>query len=336
MVSLKRLLLALALCIKVQGKPAPSVTCTTKFGTVSVKYPVTKTSIKTQTITRTKKVYCPHDKTVTPKPKTVTITATKVKPTTITAGPETKTATTTVSEISTIVETNLASATEYTTTTLYTTSTSTTTVAAPADFTPITYNPDYVAKREVSSRLNPRKSSKNNNGAVKISYEKGKYNPVTYPRQYPQRVNCIRKVIKTATKTITTRVPGHTITLAPKTKTKSTTITQFTTETQYLPDVSETVTETTSINITSTEDVVTTTTLTATSTIETVVPTTIYEACSSDNILTSANGGNRVNEFGTDGGSRLEYIGSGYSAYTCCVACHTVKASNCRGLLHYW
>lgn len=164
-------------------------------------------------------------------------------------------------DISMTTETITATEFEYSTVTTDTTTTSTNTIAAPAGFTPISKNPDYVAKRAAPGRLQGRKSSK---GEVVVECGKGDSKPTAYPPQYPQAVNCIRKIIKTTTKTITTKVPGRTITLAPHTKTKSTTITQTAVRTKYPPDVSETITETTSIIKTITEDATTTTTLTST------------------------------------------------------------------------
>ncbi|KAF7556692.1 hypothetical protein G7Z17_g1196 [Cylindrodendrum hubeiense] len=324
MVTIKALLVLALGAANVLASSKPEVTCSTKFGTKSVKNPKTQMSTRVKTITETRKVYKSIHTTITPKPKTIIISLTDTAVVTSTASTVTDTATITETktdyETNTITSTQIDTATE---TTIITSTTTTTTYPAPASFTSISQEAGYVAKRALAIR-----GSKPSN-AKTIQCGKGGKPGSTYPKQYPQSVACIRNIVKTAVKTVTTTVKGRTITLQPKTQFLTTTATITSTTTEFPAEVSATVTESATITETSTIIETTTTTTTTVATIQTVVPTDFYAACASDNIVTTANGGKVITTIQSGGGANFEQLAGSATAYSCCVLC--MNNSNCRG-----
>jgi hypothetical protein len=73
--------------------------------------------------------------------------------------------------------------------------------------------------------------------------------------QYPQRVDCTKRIPTTTVKTISTTVQGPRRTLQPKTKTRVVVSTQTIIETQYPPKVTETDTVTVSPTVTEYDEI---------------------------------------------------------------------------------
>jgi hypothetical protein len=74
-------------------------------------------------------------------------------------------------------------------------------------------------------------------------------------KQYPQRIDCTKKVPTTIIKTVSTTIQGPRKTLKPQTKTKTTLFTETVVETIYPEDVTVTTTETVSPTVTEYDDV---------------------------------------------------------------------------------
>lgn len=117
------------------------------------------------------------------------------------------------------------------------TSTSTSTISAPAGFTALLNAPDYRAKVKARADSGP---------VVNVLAAPAK--------QYPQRVDCTKKVPTTVIKTVSTTIQGPRKTLKPQTKTRTTVSTETVTETIYPEDVTITTTETVSPTVTEFED----------------------------------------------------------------------------------
>ncbi|CVL08145.1 uncharacterized protein FMAN_14191 [Fusarium mangiferae] len=313
MVAINSLLFLLTLGAGAVASAAnPSLVCATDLGTKSVKSIPTTTSTTVKKVTIIKKVIRKVNIIVVPIAKTTTVFTTQFVTVTTTANPDTKTATSTIISKSTLESTRIATATTTSTSTTTSTRFITSTVAEPAGFTAILDDPLYVAKRD----------------AKKV----GKLEMLSAQASslYPQRVSCVREVPSYSTKIVSTTVQGGRTTLKAATKTKASTVTTTITSVEYPDDVSTTVTTTVSDTVTDYTDFTTTISLTQTVTIENQVPqSTIYDACRSENILVSANGGGRVVAWVDVTSDTIPTIfGDGYTPAACCAEC--VKRSNCR------
>ncbi|KAM0554810.1 hypothetical protein ACHAPJ_006543 [Fusarium lateritium] len=317
MVAIKSALVFLTLGAEAAAVSSSNIVCTSKLGTKSVapnKIPRATTTVANK-ITITKKVTRKVNVVVVPRPKTVTEKNTIVVTSTSTADPDVETATEWVTDEQTETVDVLSTQYEYETESITTTKSITQTVQAPAGFTKIRESPDYVAKR-IKARVAAGKVSPNAIPAIKA----GKAATV---QEYVQRVDCFKKVPTTSTKYTTVTVQGVRKTLQPKTKTKTVDTTSTLVETEYPPEVTETVTETASPTVTEYNTILTVSTLTESVTVEAQVPgPTNYLACSDENFLSFANGGNPVNDFYS---INQQYTAAGVSgiknAYECCVAC---------------
>ncbi|KAJ4250901.1 hypothetical protein NW762_011551 [Fusarium torreyae] len=313
MVAVKSLFGLLALGVGAIATAAnPSLVCATDLGTKSVKSVPTTTSTTVKKVTVTMKVIRKVNIIVIPVAKTTTITTTQSATSTSTADPDTKTATSTVTVESTIKSTRTATATTTSTSTTFTTRFITSTVAAPNGFTAVLDDPLYLAKRDAKKV-----------GKVQMLTAQ----PVS---MYPQRVRCVKEVPSYSTKIVSTTVQGARTTLKAATKTKTSTITTTIISTKYPDDVSTTVTTAISNTVTDYTDTTTTTTLTQTVTVESQVPqSTVYDACSNENILLTANGGGRVVAWVDVTSDTVPTIfGDGYTPAACCAEC--AQRPSCR------
>ncbi|KAJ4244548.1 hypothetical protein NW762_014403 [Fusarium torreyae] len=307
MVAVKSVLLFLALGAEALAATTSSVTCFTKLGTSSIatnKIPRATTTV-TERITVVKKITRKVNVVVIPRPRTTTETETTKTTTTVRADPDVETATETVTDEQTTNIDRTITTTSTTVSTTVTTRTSTTTIDAPAGFTGLLDAPDYRAKIKARAPSSPR------------------VNLLKAPaQQYPQRIDCTKRIPIISTKTVSTTVQGSRKTLQAKTKTKTTTSVQTIVETSYPPKVTETETETVSPTTTIYNDVTVEAVATETVTVETVVPENFYAACGSDNILRTANGGHGLRNLITKSISYgVETVASIQGQYNCCVAC---------------
>ncbi|KAH8204864.1 hypothetical protein TruAng_000903 [Truncatella angustata] len=301
---------------------SPDNACTSQYDSVSV-YPIPTSSwTTTVTLTATEWVSSAEvTSTITPSPDTTTATETVPTTITVTANTDTDVVTLTSTDTSTITDFNTITETDTATTTVFSTSTSTSTVSAPAGFTPILENSDYVAKRDGGSE-----------GSQKCSA--GPSGPVFSPAAYIASVDCVKTsfVTATVTSTSTDSAPTATTTLSASTDTATVTITETSTSTEVPAEITSTESEFTTVTTTTTQDVTTTATVTSTSTVESVVPaaTPYYEACGASNMLVTANGGNTVQQIEIRRSGYNFQVGSASSAYDCCVACQT-SSTFCAG-----
>ncbi|KAL7791493.1 hypothetical protein V8C37DRAFT_402807 [Trichoderma ceciliae] len=304
------------------------VTCSTKLGPNVNHHIQTHWNYKTKTVTYTEKFTTTPHTTVTPT-KTKTKSVTDIVKTVNTEPIITDVATTTVTSTSYFTTINIVTETDTATTDTTTTTTPTTTISAPADFTPISKEPGYVARlkgRSVNSLLGRGKGS--------LECKKGPDGPAFWPPLHPQLVICTKIVEPIVIKRVTYTAKACTRTARPKTKTVTTTIKQTHTKTVWPCDVTSTVTASTSIVITSSTDSTTTTTTTSTTTVSTVAPLqTFLAVCGPDNLITSANGGNGVATVITQQPGNFLPVSGITSPYECCVACFNTAA--CRGSLTF-
>jgi hypothetical protein len=238
MVAFKSIIFFLAFGTEALGVTT-DVICQSKYGTKSIasnRIPRATTTVKNQ-ITVIKKVIRKVNVVVVPKAKTTTETEIVIERTTTSADSDVETATETetgefygsrTEDVSgadgldvqitrrVMLLTRTSTSVASTTTTKYTTST----IAAPAGFVPIKEVQGYVARVKARAPA-PRAAA-----------------------EYLQRVDCVKKVPSTTTKTTTTTVKGARITLKPKTITKKTTSVVTITETEHGPEVTDTETET--------------------------------------------------------------------------------------------
>lgn len=163
--------------------------------------------------------------------------------------------------------TRYATATNVVTQTVITTvdttivTTPTTTIPAPADFTPVSQNQDYVAKVKARSAKNLLER-----GKEVVQYSKDpKGGHSFYPPLHPQSVTCNKLVEPVVYKRVTVTAKPFTVTAIPKTKTLSTTITKTHTNTVWPAEITSTITFGTAITVTSTIDSTTTNYITASS-----------------------------------------------------------------------
>ncbi|KAH7235455.1 hypothetical protein BKA59DRAFT_459019 [Fusarium tricinctum] len=303
MVSAKSFLVFLALGTEALATTTSGVACLTQLGTSSIasnKIPRATTTVS-EKITIIKRYVRKVNVVVIPRPRTTTQTDTTKSTTTTQADPSIKTA----------VVTRYHTTTSTTTSITTTTSTSTSTVSAPAGFTALLNAPDYRAKIKARADSGP---------VVGILAAPAK--------QYPQRIDCTKKVPTTIIKTVSTTIQGPRKTLKPQTKTKTTLSTETVVETIYPEDVTVTTTETVSPTVTEYDDVTVQAVATETVTVQSVVPATYYEACGSNNQLRTANGGHAVQNIQTKG-IPYQPVSAGIqsSSYDCCAAC--IQQSSC-------
>ncbi|EXL94920.1 hypothetical protein FOIG_12362 [Fusarium odoratissimum NRRL 54006] len=305
MVAFKSILFLLAFGTEALGVTT-DVICQSKYGTKSVasnKTPRATTTVKNQ-ITVIKKVIRKVNVVVVPKAKTTTETEIVIERTTTSADSDVETATETETDVQitnrVMMLTRTSTSVSSTTTTKYTTST----IPAPAGFVPIKEVQGYVARVKARGPL-PRAAA-----------------------EYLQRVDCVKKIPSTTTKTKTTTVKGARITLKPKTVTKKTTIVVTITVTEHGPQVTETETETFTTMRVNLAQRTQTQTIPETVTIESIVPADpFYAACSSNNLASTANGGKRIADFSAWTANRPISVSGLTSAYACCVECQ--KKQNC-------
>ncbi|RGP59198.1 hypothetical protein FSPOR_11491 [Fusarium sporotrichioides] len=321
MVTFKSALLLLALGTEALAA-SPSVICQSKLGPQSIppnKIPRATTTIHNK-VTVQKKVIRKVNVVVIPRPITTTSTEVKTITDTTQADPdvetaiETKTDTTTTNQVR--LHTTTSTSISSTTTTKYTTST----VTAPAGFIPAKGG-DWQAKIKARDLLGAR--------AVPGDLMDG----LPSGPEYVQRVDCVKNIPTTSIKVTTVTVQGTRVTAKPKTKTKVITSFSTTIETQYPPKVTETSFETTVSTVTEYDDRTETGTATEVVTVESVIPADpYYEACGDNNMLRTANGGNRI----VSATRNLNCVGFPTSgpknAYECCVQCQ--KSSTC--LITIW
>ncbi|KAG8527153.1 uncharacterized protein KY384_008583 [Bacidia gigantensis] len=336
------------------GKLAESATlaqqlCATKMGTSSVKSVPTQTYALTLTLTKQVKVTSTPVTTVTPAAVTTTGLTTAFTTVTITGPTSTDTTTTTLTskrsrihlclstltaslldtDTSTITSTTTQTATQ--TNTITTTTSGTSTISAPAGFTAIKSDPDYVPKIKARDVLGlAARAAAPQQIVVKLANGK----PVVSPQLFPTAVICGRLVETVTTKTATvTATSTSTVNAATPTSTVTSTTTSTSTST-IIPDrVTATATATTSTTVTTSTGttVQTTTTITATE-VATIPTATTYAACQPNNIATTANGGKTINEVDGGSGNHASFT-SGSSPYDCCVACIT-SSDNCRAFVY--
>ncbi|KAH6606917.1 hypothetical protein Trco_006070 [Trichoderma cornu-damae] len=304
------------------------VTCSTKLGpNLNLNVP-TYWSYKTKTVTYTERLTTTPHPTVTPT-KTETKSVTETVETVITEPVVTDVATTTVTGTSFSTTTNIVTEIVTFTTETTTTTTPTTTIPAPADFTPITEEPGYVARlkgRSVDSLLERGKET--------LQCKNGPGGPALWPPMHPQSVACTKVIEPIVIKRVTYTAKACTRTARPTTKTVTTTIKQTRTETVWPGDVTSTVTASTSTVITSSTDSTTTATTTTTSTVSAVAPLQTFQAaCGPDNLITTANGGNGIAGVSTRQPGNFVPVSGITSPYECCVACFNTAA--CRGSLTF-
>ncbi|KAF4337293.1 hypothetical protein FBEOM_8806 [Fusarium beomiforme] len=307
MVALKSVLFLLAFGAEALGVTS-NVICQSKYGTKSVasnKAPRATTTVFNQIVV-VKKVTRKVDVVVVPRPKTTTEIETRIEITTTTVDDaETATETTTDEQITT--RALLVARTFTSTSSTTTTTSSTSTIAAPAGFIPIKEVPGYRA------RMKARAAAP---AALKVAAE------------YLQRVDCVKKVPSTTTKTTTTTVKGSRVTLKAKTVTKKSTTVVTVTQTEHGPQVTETETETLTVYRRSVVESTQTQTIPETVTIESTLPVeTFYAACADNNLASTANGGKKIAEFDPRTPNRSSLITGLKSAYACCVECQ--KTKNC-------
>ncbi|KAI6753736.1 hypothetical protein HG531_005905 [Fusarium graminearum] len=315
MVALKSFLLFCALNAQALAAAAPEPTCATALGPNSVKVVPTATTTVVEKITIVKKFIRKVKVIVVPRPKTTTVKITEYTTTTEIADAATQTATSVITSEQTEYSTSTSTSVITTDSTTYTTVYVTSTVPAPAGFTPILKDTSYVAKRKVRA----------------IGNRAAAVNPLVTSAMYPQKVACTVKKPSYSTKTTTITAHGPQVTLKAATKTIMSTVYSTITTISYPPDVSTTTTTTVYPTTTSWTSTTSISTVTNTVTIESDIPrSTVYAACSSNNVLTTANNGGRVvawkNVLPTD--NLPSYLGMGFTPETCCNECQ--KRPFCR------
>ncbi|KAM0549436.1 hypothetical protein ACHAPJ_009422 [Fusarium lateritium] len=317
MVALKSVLL-LALGTEALAASSSDVVCQSKYGTSSIassKIPRATTTVKNN-VTVIKKVIRKVNVVVIPRPRTTTETETVQETTTTQADPNIETATETMTDEQTKTQTRFATTTSvstaYTTTTRYTTET----VAAPAGFVPIKEYGGFVPKVKARAAAPA-------GGAAAAALPAGLRAGV----EYVQRIDCVKRIPSTSTNIVTSTVKGSRVTQKPKTKTKSMTSTETVTETEYPPNVTETETETVSPTVTEYEDRTQTVTETETVTVESVIPVeSVYAACADSNILSTANGGNKVQDVVRTVTNNGALVTGPKTANQCCAECQKVPS----------
>ncbi|RFU75752.1 hypothetical protein TARUN_6511 [Trichoderma arundinaceum] len=301
------------------------VTCSTKLGPNVNRHVPTHWNYKTKTVTYTEKYTTTPHPTVTPT-KTKTKSVTSIIETVITEPVITDVATTTITSTSYFTTTNIVTQTDTVTSETTTTTTPTTTIPAPADFTPISQEPGYVARLKGRSLLDRGKQS--------LQCKNGHGGPSFYPPLHPQSVTCTKVIEPIVIKRVTYTAKACTRTARPKTKTVTTTIKQTHTETVWPCDVTSTVTSSASTVITTATDSTTTTTTTSTTTVSTVAPLqTLQAVCGPANLITTANGGNGIASVSTRAPGNFVPVSGISSPYECCLACFNTPA--CRGSLTF-
>ncbi|KAM0482405.1 hypothetical protein ACHAPX_002922 [Trichoderma viride] len=303
------------------------VTCTTVLGPKSTNHVPTNWHSTTKTLTYTEKVTVTPHPTVTPT-KTATKTFTKTASTVLSEPTSTDVLSTTLTRTRYATATNVVTQTVITTVDTTIVTTPTTTIPAPADFTPVSQNQDYVAKVKARSAKNLLER-----GKEVVQYSKDpKGGHSFYPPLHPQSVTCNKLVEPVVYKRVTVTAKPFTVTAIPKTKTLSTTITKTHTNTVWPAEITSTITFGTAITVTSTIDSTTTNYITASNTYSAVAPEQTFNAvCGSDNIISSSNGGRDI----SIQAASPDYLSlvSATDSYSCCLACFNTEA--CRGSFFY-
>ncbi|WAO92103.1 Hypothetical protein NCS54_00959700 [Fusarium falciforme] len=325
--------------------------CVTSSGRVSVS-PIRRTTITQTTGLTFRTTVCPPPRTtirtVTPPfvtaTSTVSVTAFSTVTTVQVAGTSTSFVTgNPVTVFNTVAVTSTATAGS--TSTITETTTPTVTQPAPAGFTPLSEEPDYVAKkkkkRSLAGRIPllkraPCTKRKSSSGSSPDSSSNSTLNPIRISqRWYAQSVSCIKIVktvrVSTVVPSTCVRTRSTTVTLAASTSTDVTTATAFVTTTVTVPTatgVTVTVTPTVTAQTTVTSTATTTTTATTTVT-ETAPAQTVYAACGASNQVSSANGGHQFSAINVNSGGSQNQVFSrtANSAYDCCVSC--LQTTNC-------
>ncbi|KAL7903040.1 hypothetical protein HDV63DRAFT_412172 [Trichoderma sp. SZMC 28014] len=303
------------------------ITCTTELGPKSTNHVPTNWHYKTKTLTYTEKVTVTPHPVVTPT-KTATKTFTHTVSTVLSEPTPTDVLSTTLTRTKYATATNVVTQTDITTVDTTITTTPTTTIPAPADFTPVSQNQDYVAKVKARSAKNLLERGKE----VVQCKKNPKGGHSFYPPLYPQSVTCNKLVEPVVYKRVTVTAKPSTITAVPTTKTLSTTVTTTHTNTVWPADITSTITFGTSVTVTSTIDSTTTNYITASNTYSAVAPEQTFNAvCGADNIISSANGGGDISIQAT----APDYLSlaSATDSYSCCMACQDTAA--CRGSFFY-
>ncbi|KAJ4258037.1 hypothetical protein NW762_008177 [Fusarium torreyae] len=298
--------------------------CRTFSGQSSIRPVPSTTFSETLTFTLTTRACPTVTRTVNRVPVTVTnvntFNTTTTSKSLVVTGNSTRTITASTSTVFLTTSTT-TNTTVVVTVTATTATTPTQTIPASSGFTALADEPDYVARKKRSVE-----------GRLVHDLERRQT-----ASRFPTSVRCLKLVETRATRTITpgscTSVPTRTSTVtapartvtAQRTVTNTRTITvtagtNTTITTTFTPTVSTLVIVTVPITMTNT------TTATSTST---APPQVTYAACSQNNLVSSANGGNPfVNIVANSGGTQNGASGrTANTAYDCCVLCQ--QASNC-------
>ncbi|KAJ4109697.1 hypothetical protein NW768_012133 [Fusarium equiseti] len=316
MVALESLLLLFALGTQ-SLVASQSVICQSQLGSKSIpanKIPRATTTIHSK-ITVQKKVTRKVNVVVVPRPTTTTSTEVKTITETTQADADVETAIETKTDVTTTIEVRLHTTTSISTSSKTTTRyTTTSTIQAPAGFTPAKgpyWRPRIKARDSLKKRAAP----------------KGFPAELQSNPEYVQRIDCTKKVLSTSVKVTTTTIKGTRVTVSPKTKTKVISSITTSIQTVYPPKVTKTSTETTTSTLTEYDDRTEKATATESVTVESVIPVDYYAACGDNNMLRTANGGNKISSLDYNFTMRISSTLGLKTAYECCVLCQ--KTPNC-------
>ena len=315
--------------------------CVTKLGNASLTHLGTTTCAFTTSLKKSNKLISTPSTTITPQPITYTVTSTTFATTTV-GKIDTFAVTSTIIFPSTIYITDISTVIGTFTTTV-TSATTTTTIPPSAGFTPIQSEASYIPKKRFSKRLGgqarrailitPRKHTRaeqQERGAapayqLQLIGDKPRWSPPLFP----STVTCEEMVEAILTTTITLTAKG-TISVTAKAPKTTQTLTSTAMRTIILVEASTTITILTTLTSMTTLTTIETTTSLTTATATAIVPTaTFYEACATNNMVSSANGGQAIGSFGTKNPPSGTIA---TSAYDCCVIC--LLTTNCGGIAY--
>ncbi|KAI9721873.1 MAG: hypothetical protein M1828_004968 [Chrysothrix sp. TS-e1954] len=327
----------LALCANAKYTYHTQETCKTKLGPKSVHPVKTSTHALTIPVTFYKHTTVTKTSTKTPAPISTTTTATATSTVVATSSPTTViTETDTETDTATLTTTLTATLTD---STVSTTTAAATTIPRQPGFTPLASGSGYMPKKRSAQATSPAirgrtPDQRKSPGHVQCPAPGGKGH--FSPAQYPESVVCTKLVeaVTTETKTFTAR-STCTTTLKPKTTTLTRSTTTTTTSTIMLPPASDTTTTTITASATTTVSTTTTSTTTDTQTLVAPAPTpTIYDACSADNVINTANGGQGIFApvFAYNHGIQSQTFRIS-DPVKCCVACQ--QTTGCVGYAQY-
>ncbi|KAG8670855.1 hypothetical protein FPOAC2_04158 [Fusarium poae] len=313
MVSLKSLVVLLALGTEaLAGLNKPAV-CSTILGTKTVKNVPTSTLTNIKKITITKRIIRRVNVVVIPVAKTTTIKTTKTDTTVSTAPKETDTVWSTVVSADTTWLTRTAWTTSTVPSTTITTKYFVSTISAPSSFVPIKGDPSYVARKRDENQPRAPKAIANDARTV-------------IGGSLPQSVRCVKEIPQYTTKTVSTTIQGPRKTVKAATKTKMSTVTTTSTSTIYPERATTTSTTIVHTLVTSFTDVLSTTVTTQIVTVESAIPTDIvYDQCSDSNMVATANGGKYIGQLTA---ASNNFHGSLITTITTPRACCTECAAN--------